>query len=63
MNVNIFARRLAELRTKNHLTQKQLANELSKLLGPTGVKAEAISSITISSYERGGRMPIVNTLR
>lgn len=62
MNVNIFARRLAELRTKNHLTQKQLANELSKLLGPTGVKAEAISSITISSYERGGRMPIVNTL-
>lgn len=62
MNINIFARRLVQLRNQKGWTQRQLATALSDLLGPCDNKAEAISYITISSYERGNRMPIVNTL-
>lgn len=58
--VNIFKSRLAQLRANAHLSQRELAAALSEVMGTDS--SESISSITISAYERGNRMPIVNTL-
>ncbi len=62
MDYKKFGGRLAFLRSQHNMTQKQLACALSERLGPGVKKEEKLSYITISAYERGNRMPIVNTL-
>lgn len=52
-NSNIVGIRLTELRIKSGMSQKDLAEKLQLMLD----MYDAISPITISSYERGTRLP------
>ena len=55
---NIFGNRLIELRKEKNLTQDELADLLCKFWN----EDEAISPLTISSYERGRTLPTLTTL-